>query len=190
MRVILVIVIVLLTVLTITGVFYEPATVGPDFLDSTGVAVNPVCSEEAVPCLTDGDCASCQDGDVFEMKCQELRGRRYCLPKTADQPCNTELGGQWVWTGWADSGNKEWECLCTYPEIAGNKGCTKLNPNVCKGGKYRFSKNSTTGPVPEDCECPTDTIRIVTEGNVPMCIKKNKTSCRDETTCRQFYSTL
>lgn len=189
-RLLLVFAITLLAVVTISGMLYTPRPIGPDFINPVAVSTRPVCSEEPVPCVTDADCSVCQDDKVFEMKCQDIQGNRYCLPKTPEQPCNLDLGGQWVWSGWADTNNKEWECLCTYPEIAGNIGCTKLNPNVCRGGIYTFSKNSTRGPRPEDCKCPENTIRIVTENNVPMCIKRNKTSCRDENTCKRFYSSL
>lgn len=190
MRLIIMITVVSLIVLILTGVFYKPKRVGPDFLDPVRVETDPVCSENPVPCVSDSDCKICVDGGVFEMKCQNLRGSNYCLPKTPDQPCNLDLGGQWVWTGWADTRNKDWECLCTFPEIAGNIGCTRVNPNVCRGGKYSFTHTETRGPIPEDCECPTDAIRIVTEGNVPMCIKKNRSSCVDETSCKRFYSSL
>lgn len=190
MRLMIAIAIVFLTILLLTGLLYRPARVGPDFIDPVRIETNPVCSERAVQCVTDGDCDRCQDGNVFEIRCQDHMGRRYCLPKKPDQPCNMDHGGQWMWTGWADSKNRDWECLCAYPEIAGNKGCTEINPNVCRGGTFTFPKNSKRGPRPEDCECPPSTFRIVTEGNVPMCIKRNKTSCFDEDTCRQFYSSL
>ena len=137
MRLMIAIAIVFLTILLLTGLSYRPARVGPDFIDPVRVETNPVCSERTVQCVTHGDCDRCQDGNVFEMKCQDL-----------------------------------------------------INPNVCRGGTFTFPKNSKRGPRPEDCECPPSTFRIVTEGNVPMCIKRNKTSCFDDDTCRQFYSSL
>lgn len=187
MRPLLTVVISLLVALTVFGLVYRPSSTGPDFIDPVKVALSPICSEQPVPCINDSDCQHCRDANVFEMKCEGLDDRRYCLPTKPEQPCNEKLGGVWTWSGWADTRNKEWECLCTYPEIAGNRGCTKLNPNVCRGGTYTYKPSMDRGPLPSDCKCPRNTVQVVTEGDVPMCIARNKGSCFDEATCKRFY---
>jgi len=182
----------LLTLLTVFGFVYTPRT-ARTFLNPTASRTHPVCSERAVECQNDADCVECADNDVFQIRCEEVGGgklverKRYCLPRKPDKPCNEDLGGVWTWT----YNNKEWECLCTYPEIAGNRGCTKLNPNVCKGGTYNYSaKRSNRGPIPTDCVCPEESIRIVSEDNVPMCVPTHPGICPDENTCRSFYTSL
>lgn len=178
--------------LSVFGFVYTPKT-NPGFINPRPRDPNPVCSNWAVECKTNGDCAECIDNDVFEIRCQEtgIKRKKYCTPKIPDKPCNEDLGGVWVWTGWSSTRTREWECLCAYPEIAGNKGCTKLNPNVCKGGTYGYSaKRSNRGPVPSDCVCSKGSVRITSDNNVPMCIPENPGFCPDERTCRSFYSSL
>lgn len=187
--------IVVLLFITVFGFVYTPNTL-PTFINPATTQTNPVCSEQATECQTDADCLKCEDSNVFELKCEEMGGgkltrKKYCLPKKPDKMCNEELGGVWTWTGWASSNNKEWDCLCTYPEISGNRGCTKLNPNVCKGGDYRYSaKKLKRGPIPSDCVCPAGSIHLVSQDNVPMCIPMNPGICPNETTCRSFYTSL
>lgn len=193
---IVVTIIVLLLCITVFGFVYTPNTPST-FINPATSQTNPVCSEQAVECQTNADCGKCEDNNIFEIRCEEMGGgkltkkKKYCLPVKPEKPCNEDLGCVWTWTGWASSDNKEWESLCTYPEIAGNKGCTKLNPNVCKGGTYNYSaKHSNRGPIPSDCVCPNGSVHIVSEDNVPMCIPLHPDICSDESTCRSFYTSL
>lgn len=190
------VIIVILLSFAVIGFVYTPTTTAT-FLNPASSPTNPVCSEKAVECTTNADCTHCKDNDIFEIRCEEVGGgkfgkrKKYCLPKKPQKPCNEDLGGVWTWTGWASSGNKEWECLCTYPEIAGNRGCTALNPNVCKGGVFNYSaRHSNRGPVPSDCVCPDGTVHIVSEDDVPMCIPVHPGICPDEKICRSFYTSL
>ena len=189
----LVFLIIVLSVVSIGGFIYTPSAPKTSTITAGHWSTTqPVCSEKATKCVTDADCSKCEDKDVFDITCKKLSsGKKYCLPRKPTKPCNQKLGGVWTWSGWADTNTKEWECMCTLPEIAGNIGCTKLNPNVCKGGKYNYSAiGSKRGPLPSDCICPENTFQIVTENNVPMCIPKSEGICPDIHTCTMFYSSL
>lgn len=191
--------IVTLTYFIVVGLFVKPS-IRFDYIPPFTQSIDPLCMNKPVECHNDKDCRIC--ADALEMKCIELkRGphqqeaygnnvhQKYCLPVKPQKPCNEKYGGIWTWTGWAED-RKEWDCLCTYPEIAGNIGCTSLNPNVCKLGKYTYdARTATRGPMPDDCECAApDYIKIITDTNVPLCIKKGPGYCPDDQVCHKFYA--
>ena len=122
------------------------------------------------------------------MVCTPLGGRKYCLPKKPKKPCNTNLGGLWVWSGWGDGTPWEWSCVCQYPHLAQGKGC-KLNPNVCRGGTFNDHANDTLKRTPSsaDCQCAKDHIKVVTYQDIPLCIEKNRHYCKNQKMCDDFY---
>lgn len=195
---ILVIIIILLTVVTIFGFLYVPQKPKATALNPHITPLNPICSNTPVECTTDSDCTKCLDS--FKVRCTTLRRnpeqstkygaqKSYCLPVKPQRPCNEKLGGIWTWTGWSDENVKEWDCLCTYPEIAGGNGCQRLNGNVCKGGTYNYdARNATQGPKPSNCKCGENDQLIVTESGVPLCVPKGPGYCSDESTCKRFYA--
>lgn len=184
---IIVIVITILLFLVILGFLYVPRIYIGSPIQPITSGIKPVCLSEQVECLVDSDCAHCDD--ILDITCQNMGGKRYCLPAKPDKQCNEDLGGVWTWTGWASVDRKEWDCLCTYPEISGNRGCTKINPNVCAGGEYTYSaKIKNRGPLPSDCTCPSTSVKIVTENNIPMCIPLHPGICADDTVCKSFYT--
>jgi hypothetical protein len=186
-----------LTLLAIIGFTYYPPVIS-GYINPNAQPKDPICSETPIECNIDDDCGKCIDSEAYNIKCTTLKRnsnqskhygeeKKYCLPEKPEKPCNEKLGGVWTWTGWASKGG-EWDCMCTYPEIAGGNGCSKLNPNVCKGGKYTYSAiGADRGPRLTDCECPPTHIRIHTNKGIPMCIKKNKGSCPNEAICQSFY---
>lgn len=151
---------------------------------------NPNCSETAVSCEVDSDCAGCADSALFKLTCQSSGAgddeKKYCLPERPKKPCNERNGGVWSWTGWSLSGNAEWECSCAFPEYYGNTGCTQLNPDVCAGGSFVYDSATGVAPSQINCDCPEGTVKIEIE-KIPRCIPKNDTLCPDPETCRKFY---
>lgn len=189
------------TFLVMIGFAFDPF-IPFQAIASGAVDTNPICSQNPIECSTNADCNKCLDSETFELSCQKLsrnpeqrqaygESKKYCLPKKPNKPCNEDLGGIWTWTGWADTGVMEWECLCTYPHFAGNKGCTKLNPNVCRHGL--FGPYSATvanrGPNAGDCVCREEYVKVVTTSGIPMCIPKNEGPCTNAVSCSAFYST-
>lgn len=196
-RVIITLLIIILSCLIIIGMFIKPVS-STTYINAHSGIINPLCMDTPIECQKDNDCSKCSDG--IQMKCMELkRGphqkevygnihNKYCLPEKPDKPCNEKNGGIWTWTGWAGN-RKEWDCLCTYPEIAGNIGCTHLNPNVCNLGEYTYdARTAKRGPIPDDCKCAPHFVKIITENNVPLCIKKQDGYCPNEKVCHNFYS--
>lgn len=191
------IIIIILTLLSVLGFIYKPVP-KQVYINPNVTPIDPVCQNQPVECDTDNDCNKCIDNEKMNCvimnrnKNQEEKygkAKKYCLPLKPSQPCNETLGGIWTWTGWSDPIRKEWDCLCTYPEIAGNKGCTKLNPNVCKNGVYKYNAiNAIRGPSPKDCECASNSQRIITSTNVPLCVPKGDGYCANEQMCTNFYT--
>ena len=188
--------IISLSCLIIIGLFIHPIA-KTVYINPHSHTVNPICMDTPIECHTNDDCNKCADG--IQLKCMELkRGshqqevygnihNKYCLPEKPTKLCNEKYGGIWTWTGWATN-RKEWDCMCTYPEIAGNNGCTHLNPNVCNLGKYTYdARTATRGPIPADCECAPNYIKIVTDTNVPLCVKKGDGYCPNDKICNEFY---
>ena len=206
--------IVILTGFIIFGIIYKPI-MKQIFLDPGSKKVNPICQREKTTCSSDDDCVKCSDNE--KMTCQELKRSalqaplygetaKYCLPVNPEQNCNAKNGGIWTWTGWANTNRMEWDCLCTYPQIAGGNGCEELNPNVCntgnpdKPGNWSYNAaNAITAPKSTDCTCPTGYNLLSTQPNdVPLCIPGDPYLCKgseydtdinkDKKMCESMYS--
>ena len=145
------------------------------------------CLSEAQPCTSDVDCLLCTDKGSYQFYCQKAskEGQSYCLPRKPKAPCNAELGGVWTWSGWNDR-SQGWNCVCTYPEIAGTPGCTKLNPHVCFKGQYDLDATKRP-PRPSDCRCPSDSTLIISKSQVPICIPRDTGLCSSDRVCKQAY---
>lgn len=197
--IILLIILFIITILINIGILYKPSS-GQTFIKRTDFDIpNPICQNTKIECQTDDDCFKCIDNE--KMYCTELKRnddqsklygetKKYCLPKLPDQPCNLKNGGIWSWTGWTDTERMEWDCLCTYPEIAGGKGCMQLNPNVCKGGNWSYdATTSNDAPKAEDCSCSDNHHLLKTkESGVPLCVPSKDMFCTDKTNCETMYS--
>lgn len=197
----IVILLIVLTVLIILGISYTPQ-LKQVFIDPGTVDANPICQFEPTTCNNDQDCTKCSDNE--EMYCVSLnrnedqakmygKSQKYCLPKLPESGCNTKNGGIWTWTGWSDTNRMEWDCLCTYPEISGNPGCTELNPNVCQGDgavwNYDASLSSTNiAPTFKNCKCGPNTTLLATTTGVPLCVPNSKFLCDSKESCEKMYS--
>lgn len=191
-------VIIILSILLIFGILFVPSLADPGF--TPGIEnQNPNCQRKQVECTTDDDCKICTDNE--EMKCIPLVRNKdqsvtygptksYCLPVKPEQDCNKKNGGIWSWTGWSDTNRMEWDCLCTYPQIAGNSGCTNLNPNVCKGGAWSYdATTANVAPTSKNCKCPNNTqLLVTTPSDIPICVPNNKFLCDGKTMCESMYS--
>lgn len=190
--------IIILTLLIIFGISYRPSF-KQIFVDPNSHRINPICQKEKIICNSEEDCKKCSDN--VEMTCVTLnrsedqekqygKEQKYCLPKIPDQPCNTKNGGIWTWTGWANTNRMEWDCLCTYPEIAGGNGCEQLNPNVCQGGQWDYdAKTASIAPTYKNCKCGAGTQLIETRPNgVPICVPATPYLCQSEQNCNTMYS--
>jgi hypothetical protein len=132
--------------------------------------------------------------DNEEMSCQEHwngkgQAEKICLPQKPVILCNEDNGGKLTYTGFVDGNVKSWECLCSFPQYYGSKGCGTLNPNVCKGGKFTYdSKNMQRPPTYEDCKCPHTHERLVNIYTmIPTCVPKKETFCKNKTMCEAMY---
>ena len=195
------------TVFIIIGITYKPMP-KQTFINSDIYPINPnpICKEEKITCKTDNDCSRCIDN--VEIKCVEVEEidennknitSKYCLPEKPEQGCNLKNGGLWAWTGWSSTDRMEWDCLCTYPEIAGGKGC-ELNPNVCNNGgtwSYDATQQKDSPPDETNCKCLDGFNKLVTNqesiggknniGGVPFCVKVNKYTCNGKQMCETMY---
>lgn len=199
---ILVLIILFIISIVIFGIFFKSSDSGQIYINPNGVSIGQICQNVPVSCSTDSDCKQqCIDSEV--MTCQELtrnsdqetkygKSGKYCLPQKPQQTCNSKNGGIWSWTGWSGSNNMEWECLCTYPQIAGGNGCENINPNVCNGGIFNYDATTMNrGPSPEDCQCANNNYLMVTNNNVPLCILENDYLCggnNPKKMCESMYS--
>lgn len=192
----------LLAILVIWGIVYRPKFVQTYVEPGAGGDTKPLCLATPVPCETNEDCQAC--GDNVETQCVELarhtpeqekvygKSGKFCLPAKPEQKCNEKLGGLYVWTGWSEINRQEFDCLCSYPEIAGGPGCSQLNPNVCQGGTYTYDAvKDKRGPKPSDCKCGSGHNLMVprgVEGAVPLCIPADEWLCKDKAMCEGMYS--
>lgn len=153
-------------------------------IPSASTASRVFCSDDLIPCQNDDTCRKkCLPEE--KLSCVAVnKNKRYCLPsRPASLPCNEKLGGQLSWL--PGSG---WTCICTQPLIAGNRGCTRLNPGVCEKGTWtHHARNTTLPPTAKHCRCPSDRIKIVTSLGVPLCIPRDDGYCPNPYVCRRFY---
>ncbi len=144
------------------------------------------CTPGKVPCTDDVDCLRCSNKLKIRLTCQKVSSKvseRRCLPRSPLEPCNEKLGGVWAWSG------TKWFCSCSYPEIAGVKGCQHVNPNVCQGGKYTFDARKGQPPSIKDCKCKKGSIRFLNSRSIPVCVTPDKKSpCYSKGSCAHLYS--
>lgn len=194
----LIIFILVLVILMVWGLEYRPEFEATYINPGQG-SVNPVCQKERITCNTDADCSKCIDN--IEMKCVDItrtddqsknygKGGKYCLPEKPYFGCNAKNGGIWTWTGWSDTERMEWDCLCTYPQIAGGPGCENLNANVCVGGEWNYDATTASEPPsPMNCNCPVNHHLLSTQPKgVPLCIPHIEYTCDGKKSCESMYS--
>jgi len=144
------------------------------------------CQTGKVTCKDNVDCLHCSEKLKVSLTCQKVSSdlsEKRCLPRKPLEPCNEKLGGVWVWSG------TKWFCTCAYPEIAGGKGCQKVNPNVCHGGKYTFDARKGQPPNVKDCQCKKGSFRFLNSRSIPVCVTPIKGSpCYSKSSCVHLYS--
>jgi len=202
--------IVILTGFMVFGIIYKPI-MNQTFIDPGSTKPNPICQLEKTICNSNDDCVKCSDNE--KMTCQKLersslqeniygKSLSYCLPEKPGKPCNAKNGGIWTWSGWANTNRMEWDCLCTYPQIAGGSGCDKLNPNVCKGKDSSWNYDATTAttaPNYTNCKCGPGLHKLSTQpSGVPLCVPATPYLCqgseydqdqdKDKKMCESMYS--
>ena len=187
---ILILILIIITLLIIGGVKYTPKfkQISIDPMDEFGFKA--FCQSVQTSCNVDEDCKKKCD-DNIELKCVDLdrtdpqaalygASGKFCLPEKPAQICNTQNGGIWAWTGWSSTDRMEWDCLCTYPQIAGGAGC-ELNPNVCNNGTWSYDaiNNFDEAPNSSFCKCPDDYQKLETiggsgsVGGYPICVQRS-----------------
>ena len=182
--IILFLIIITLLLLSLIGFIVKPTNIPINVNPGTGIS-NKKCTSQIVECSTDSDCSSnCVESSQGEqMKCIELKvnnkdygnTKKVCALAKAEMKCNTQYGGLPVWSGWTNPDRMEWDCLCMYPNYAGGESCSKINPNICNGGKG-FEWNANDGP-PEKtgiCTCVDGQEKIIDENGIPICVEKGK----------------
>jgi hypothetical protein len=142
-----------------------PPEVGKPYIPFTSSA-KIMCSDEKVSC-DPNDSSSCRNQcmDPAEMSCVKMNNEYVCLPKKPDINCNKNNGGEYIWTGYGFTQNKDWACLCTRPEIYNGPHCDIKNPSYCSGGKIgNIKENLNT-----ICKCPDNTGLLFRDINTPFC---------------------
>ena len=184
---------IFILLLVLIGVYVKPKNQEID-ISVEKTPLKPFCKKEKVECETNNDCKKCNESrGGEEIVCvklertpdQEKEGygttKSYCAPKLpTDKQCIAKNGGIWTWTGWSSANQQDWECLCTYPNIAGDKntGCS-INPNVCQNGQLDF--DATSDPPKIDirgqglCRCGEGSSLIFTQQRLPtpLCVPTN-----------------
>jgi hypothetical protein len=192
--------------LTIFGFIYHPRFVETFIqLDESVSGEQKNCMNESVKCNTVDDCkTNCKDYHQEEMQCtyverpSHLNGKygesgNYCIPAKPQTGCDASKGGIWVWSGYSEVGTQRWECLCTYPEYAGNYSefCGSYNANVCQGGVMDYDATTAKRPPSaDDCTCPPSTTRLeANDGTqLPLCVPTKPYLCDSKKMCESMYS--
>lgn len=127
-----------------------------------------MCSTEKVSCdpSNKDSCKIC--GDTEEMMCisPNKDGEYVCLPSGPNIDCNEKNGGKYIWTGYGFTQKKDWQCLCTRPEIYNGPNCDIKNPSYCNGGQVTDIKST----LKDICKCPDGTSLLFRINNTPMCV--------------------
>jgi hypothetical protein len=168
-------------------------------IDPGTIGTEPFCARQKVNCTSDEDCKICADN--VEIKCIEIKRNdsdaqkkygpteKVCLPAKVPQNCNAKNGGILAWTGWSSTDRMEWDCLCTYPQFAGNQGCQDLNPNVCQGGIWTYDATVETKPPDSSfCHCPPNSHLMESNNGIPFCLPIFPNLCNNPTMCSSQYS--
>ena len=146
----------------------QPPQIGNPFIPFTSNK-KVDCSAVKVSCdpKSENPCGIC-DG-TEQMKCMSINGENVCLPKEPDISCNTKNGGKYIWTGYGFTQSKDWECLCTRPEIYNGPDCNIKNPSYCSNGTLSDNIND---PLSNICNCgdPKSNKLLFRYNNTPMCI--------------------
>lgn len=128
------------------------------------------CSSEKVSC-DPSDINSCNKlcGDTEQMKCVNVNGENLCLPREPDINCNSQNGGRYIWTGYGFTQSKDWQCLCTRPEIYNGPDCNIKNPSYCSNGTLSDDINT---PLRDICKCDESKgMKLLFRcNNTPMCV--------------------
>lgn len=127
------------------------------------------CTAEKVSCdpSEENSCDSkCQEPG---MKCVKMNDEFVCLPREPDVNCNSQNGGKYVWTGYGFTQTKDWQCLCTHPEIFNGSSCDIKNPSYCSGG----SIGNVNTRLRDICTCPKGTGLLFRYNNTPMCVSND-----------------
>lgn len=148
----------------------QPPSIGIPFIPFTS-SKKKICSSEKVSC-DPSDSNSCQNqcGDIEQMKCINVNGENLCLPREPDVNCNSKNGGRYIWTGYGYTQSKDWQCLCTRPEIYNGPDCSIKNPSYCSNGKLADDINT---PLRNICNCNDGTALLFRDNNTPMCVSND-----------------
>jgi len=144
------------------------------------------CTSEIVNCESDYDCNQIciESREGLEMTCQTVNRytadqinnygntQKICAPANAITNCNEKYGGVLTWTGFPEINSMQWNCLCSYPNLASTPGCN-LNADVCKGGNFTWDVTdpNNSNPSTATCNCPAG-YQLITDvvEHVPRCI--------------------
>ncbi len=191
--------------LAIFGFIYRPRFIETFIqLDENPDGEKQHCLKVQVKCNTVDDCnKQCIEGSQVELQCtyvdrpshlEGLYGEsgNYCLPAKPTSGCDASKGGIWVWSGYSAVQSQQWECLCTYPEYAGNhtEGCSTYNANVCQGGTMKYDATTANRPpLADDCTCPTSTTRLeaIDGTQLPLCVPQKPFLCDSPQMCESMY---
>ncbi len=116
-----------------------------------------------------------KDIDVKIINIDYNSGEGVCAPINVSgiPSCDTNKGGMLVWSGWTQpEADMEWQCICNYPAFASDKGCSKINSNVCIGGKFDWENGQL--PTEGTCTCNTGMTEIRDYRGVPYCVPSEK----------------
>ena len=162
------------------------------------------CLKEIVNCNNDDECQqNCiENSQGIQMKCTQLprynanqestvgKTQNICAPAKAESNCDAKHGGVLTWTGFPDINNMNFNCFCTYPNLASGPSCS-LNPDVCAGGTYSWDVTdpNKSDPSKATCTCDANSILIMdTLNNVPKCVPKTFNNNFNETSTASFYN--
>lgn len=148
----------------------EPPSLGPPIIPFSS-SKKKICSTEKVSC-NPANINSCNElcGDTEQMKCVNVNGENLCLPREPDINCNSENGGKYIWTGYGFTQSKDWQCLCTRPEIYNGPDCNIKNPSYCSNGTLASDINT---PLRNICRCENGTELLFRNNNTPMCVSND-----------------
>jgi hypothetical protein len=135
-----------------------------------GSTKNKICSEEKVSCDPNDPNACRNCADTEEMKCVNVSGENLCLPKEPDIKCNEANGGRYIWTGYGFTQSKDWQCLCSRPEIYNGPDCNTRNPSYCSNGVLAEDINT---PLRNICKCNPGYELLFRDNNTPICVSND-----------------
>ena len=201
---VLILLLICITIFIVIGLNYRPKFADtPVSVKLAKEEIRSFCQEEKTTCDTDSDCNNkCLDN--IQLQCVNIErndaqaklygeGGKFCLPAKPTDECIKENGGIWAWSGWSSTDRMEWNCLCSYPQLAGGNGC-KLNPNVCTKGTWKYNAlKDNRAPSASDCECKSGDVLMETInieggiGGIPLCIPKDSELCGTDEMCLSTY---